>query len=318
MYNILVTGVGAIIGYGIVKSFKELPHLVKNVYGIDIYSYAVGQKWCDGFTSICRTDSPHYPEQLKDIIQKWKIDLIIPGIEQDAQFWAENIHLLNQTSVKVVLNDRTLIELSKDKWALIEFLRNNALLCIESSLSSNYQELVKQLGLPFLVKPRRSYASKGLKIIHSTEQFAQVSPKMGEVYLAQKIIGTDDHEYTASVFGYGDGTVSKSIIFQRYLHLTGATERATIIKSDAIDQSIAELSRLLKPIGPTNFQYRYENGEYYLLEINPRFSSSHSLKEKFGFPEAEMTAKFYLEGQKGDNINIKCRPNFRIRDSSRD
>ena len=47
-YNILVTGVGAIIGYGIINSLNKSKYEL-NVIGADIYPDAVGRAWCDGF-----------------------------------------------------------------------------------------------------------------------------------------------------------------------------------------------------------------------------------------------------------------------------
>lgn len=48
MDTILVTGVGAIIGYGIIRSLHVSQYPVK-IVGMDIYSDAIGQKWCDVF-----------------------------------------------------------------------------------------------------------------------------------------------------------------------------------------------------------------------------------------------------------------------------
>ena len=62
---------------------------------------------------------------------------------------------------------------------------------------------------------------------------------------------------------------------------------------------------LLKPEGPVNFQFRFENGEYYLLEINPRISSSTSIRTAFGYNEAEMCMEWYLEHNAPANRNIK-------------
>lgn len=42
-YNILVTGIGAIIGYGIIKSLRNSKYDC-NIIGIDIFNDAIGQK----------------------------------------------------------------------------------------------------------------------------------------------------------------------------------------------------------------------------------------------------------------------------------
>ena len=57
--------------------------------------------------------------------------------------------------------------------------------------------------------------------------------------------------------------------------------------------------------GPTNFQFRVENGTAFLLEINPRFSSSNSLRTAFGFNEAEMAIELYLLDREPDAPRIR-------------
>ena len=58
------------------------------------------------------------------------------------------------------------------------------------------------------------------------------------------------------------------------------------------------LCRLFKPVGPTNFQFRREGEAMRLLEINPRVSSSTSIRAGFGYNEASLAVEFYLENRK--------------------
>ena len=47
MINVLVTGVGAIIGYGIINSLKMQNEYPIRIVGMDIYDDAYGQFLCD-------------------------------------------------------------------------------------------------------------------------------------------------------------------------------------------------------------------------------------------------------------------------------
>lgn len=58
-----------------------------------------------------------------------------------------------------------------------------------------------------------------------------------------------------------------------------------------------DLCKLFRPIGSTNFQFRFHKGTYYLLEINPRFSSSTSMRSAFGYNDPIMAVEYYLEGK---------------------
>ena len=76
----------------------------------------------------------------------------------------------------------------------------------------------------------------------------------------------------------------------------GATSKATLRQIPALEKRVNELVRLFRPEGPTNLQFRFHDGEYLLLEINPRISSATSIRTAFGFNEAEMCIEYFIEG----------------------
>ncbi|WP_147348069.1 ATP-grasp domain-containing protein [Clostridium sp. AM58-1XD] len=162
-------------------------------------------------------------------------------------------------------------------------------------LDDNYDILSEKLGSPFLLKPRKSYASKGIEKISNKMEFEFFKKRQGKQFMAQKIVGDVEHEYTAATFGFGDGTCIKPIILKRKLSQEGATAKARVVDILQIEQNIYRMVELLKPIGPTNFQFRCDNDEYLLLETNPRISSSTSLRTAFGYNESEMCIEYFIE-----------------------
>ncbi|KLU57439.1 hypothetical protein EL84_02685 [Paenibacillus sp. VT-400] len=293
MYNILVTGVGAIIGYGIVKSLKKSKYPV-NVVGMDIYEDAVGQHWCDHFEKGVMAKDPLFTDFLIEVIGKYKIDLVIPGIEQDITRISADYEKLGNTNVKFVINNRELLHVSDDKWLTHQKLETAGVQSIPSYIQGEYHHISNEVGKPMLLKPRRSYASKGILEIDNEADFDYWKKKIGANFMVQKIVGDSSSEYTAGVFVTRSGQ-SQKIVMQRQLSGEGSTSKAKIVKNQVLEAEIDKLVQIFRPEGPTNFQFRYENGHYYLLEINPRISSSTSLRSSFGFNEAEMCIEYYLE-----------------------
>ena len=82
MVKVLVTGVGAIIGYGVIKSLRQLDESVY-IVGMDIYKDAVGQYWCDKFIQAKYAVDPEYIDFLRKIIHENEIDLVFFGTEQE-------------------------------------------------------------------------------------------------------------------------------------------------------------------------------------------------------------------------------------------
>jgi carbamoyl-phosphate synthase large subunit len=95
------------------------------------------------------------------------------------------------------------------------------------------------------------------------------------------------------------------LILQRKLSGEGATAKARVVSIPEIDVLVDRLAMHFKPVGPTNFQFRYHAGQFLLLEINPRVSSSTSLRMAFGYNEAQMCVEYYLEGKRPAERTIR-------------
>jgi carbamoyl-phosphate synthase large subunit len=292
-YNILVTGVGAIIGYGIIESLK-LANVNCKIVGVDVFEENYGKYVCDKFVQVPYTSDPEYKKVISKIIDDSKIDIIFPGIEQDLYYFIDNHHLFN---AKIVLNKTELVHLSRDKWKMYEFLKGKSYsFLIPTYTGLNYKTAVDKIGLPFIIKPKSSYAAKGFHIIKNEEDFTIFADEVSESTLFQPYVGTDDEEYTISLFGDGNGGFVDSLILRRYLSKAGASEKVFTIKEDSqLEKAVKELVKIFNPQGPTNFQFRKQQEKVYLLEINPRISSACSLRAKFGYNDPLLCIQYYLE-----------------------
>lgn len=294
-YNVLVTGVGAIIGYGVIKSLRKSTLDVK-IVGMDIYEDAVGQHWCDEFIQAKYAVDDEYIDFLNEIIEKFAVDIVFFGTEQEIYRVINSKDKLGANFSKLVINTSEILELSKDKWKTYQYLLSHEMsdMAIPSVVEGSYEEIKEKFGKKFMLKPRRSYASKGIQIVENSEEFHFFRSRMAENFMAQRLIGDVEHEYTVGVFGLGDGTYSSLIAMKRKLSQEGATAKAEVIFSSQLEERIQRLVSALKPIGPTNFQFRYENGNYFLLEVNPRISSSTSIRAALGHNEALMAIEFFI------------------------
>jgi carbamoyl-phosphate synthase large subunit len=292
--NILVTGVGAIIGYGIVNSLRMSGREL-NIVGIDIYADAVGQHFCDHFIQAKRADSPDYLDFLLDVIKRHHIDLVFFGTEQELYRVSDARDILADYLEHLVLNSKSVVDLSKDKLKTYSFLCENGIKVIPTRVDGSFRSLSEELGLPFILKLRHSYASKGIFQIHDELDFNYWKEKAASEFIFQEIVGDDSHEYTAAIFGLGEKSAQIPFVFRRRLSGEGATAKAVVEHIPELCEAVFQLADLLQPIGPTNFQFRRHQDKYLLLEINPRISSSTSIRAAFGYNEPEMCIRYFLE-----------------------
>ena len=155
-YNVLVTGVGAIIGYGIIRSLQSSRYSVK-IIGVDIFDDAVGRNWCDNFERAIQTNSPDHPDFIKKVIHNHSIDLVIPAIEQDVTRMTVDSYYLLDTPAKFALNNPDLVKLADDKWLTYQEQLNAGIPAIKTRIEGDFEALADELGVPFLLKPRKSY-----------------------------------------------------------------------------------------------------------------------------------------------------------------
>ncbi len=293
--NILVTGVGAIIGYGIIKSIKKTD-LPVNIIGMDVFSDAVGQYWCNKFIQAKYAADKSYIIFLKQIIDEYRIDLVFFGTEQE--IYKVNLckSELDGYLEKLVINKAQLLELSEDKWKTYNFLRDHQMedYTIPSVITGDYEEISQRFGKEFLLKPRSSYASKGIVKISDAVEFDFYKSQMRENFMAQPIVGDIEHEYTVGVFGLGDGSCHSMIMMKRKLSQEGATAKAMVVFDESLQTTVTSLVKEFKPLGPTNLQFRLHKNNFLLLEINPRISSSTSIRTAFGYNEAELCINYFV------------------------
>ena len=305
MRTILVSGASGIVGYGILRSLKMSGPKLRLI-GTSIYGDSVAPGFCDIFEQAPPTNDFGYIEWLLNLIKKYQVDLLIPGIEIDMYKWSEYASDFEKCGAKALLNNLKLIQLCKDKWEFYKDLRSNGMACaIESTLCTDFNVLKDTFGLPFLLKPRCGFGSKGIVKVTGDEVFVIHQKNIGQILMAQPIIGNDEEEFTTSTFCDGIGSFYACMTLRRKLSKDGFTEKAEVVSSDEFIETISDLCLRYHPIGPTNFQFRICRTEIKLLEINPRISSSTSIRAAFGYNESAMALDYFLEQRTPSQPEIK-------------
>lgn len=297
--TIAVTGVGAIIGQGIIKSLRQSKYAPR-VIGIDRSANSPGPHFCDAFEQKpdASEDSQAYLDYWARIVRTHGIGLILPGLELDMAFFDRHRQFFSELNVKVALNTPALIQKTADKWDFGQELIAIGYPAIPSARPHSWAQAVDELGAaPLLLKPLQGNGSRGIVLLEDEADFNYWRRKTTTPWMLQRIVGSADEEYTVGVFGLGDGRSLGPLIFRRRLSSAGNTLVAEVLPEHAVIEAATDLlCRHFQPLGPSNFQFRVEGDKAYLLEINPRFSSSNSLRSAFGFNEAEMSIQLYLLG----------------------
>jgi carbamoyl-phosphate synthase large subunit len=294
--NILVSGASGIVGYGVLRSLRKACSEYKLI-STTIYDDSVAQGFSDIFEQAPLTSDAGYIEWLIYVIKKHSVEFLIPGIEADLYKWVDHIPEIEATGAVVLMNNVQLISICKDKWEFFKHLNSfQSPYVIDSSLTEDFDKLIELFGLPFLLKPRRGFGSKGIVIVNDRETFLKCEADLPGL-IAQRIVGDVNEEYTTSAFCDGLGSYYCHMTLKRKLSKEGFTDKAEVVVLEGVEEALNSLCGVYKPIGPTNFQFRKQDGILKLLEINPRISSSTSIRAAFGYNESQMAVEYYLENK---------------------
>lgn len=288
--TILVSGASGIVGYGILRSLLKNKEKY-NLIGTSIYNDSVAPSFCDIFELAVHTNAENYIDWLCSLIKKYNIDMIIPSIEADMYLWNEYREEIESTGVTILLNNSDLLDLCNDKWKfyqkLIDFIPEY-LIPTTDKLESNIY------GFPYILKPKKGFGSKGIIKIRNEDDFNKNKNKFNNNLIMQPIVGSDDEEYTVSAFFDKKHKLVEFLGLKRKLSLNGYTEVAQVVDYD-FSGILQKMADVVKPIGPTNFQFRLDkDSNMKLLEINPRVSSSTSIRSAFGYNESQMSVDYFL------------------------
>ena len=289
MRTILVSGASGIVGYGILKSLREIKDI--KLIGTTIYEDSIAPVFSDIVKIVPKTCEDNYIESLIKIIQKYNVDMIIPSIEADMFKWNDERKIIKETGCIPLLNNSNLINLCKDKWLFYQELSKHN----KNYVIPTYMSVPDNIKYPVILKPRRGYASQGMVIINNEEELAIHKSKIGDTHILQPLIGSLDSEYTTSTFFDTDSNLKAYMTLRRKLSKQGYTETAETVDIHNIKEVLTNLANIFKPTGPTNFQFRLENNELKLLEINPRISSATSIRAAFGYNESKMSIDYFLD-----------------------
>ena len=266
--SILITGVGAVIGQGIIKSLR-MDDQGYRLVGVDSNPFAVGLDWADKGYVVPKTSEDNWAEMIIEICRNERVKMVLCGIEQDVEAFIKNKKEFRASlDLPVPLNSELALRLGFDKWECYRFAVDNGYKVPETWLFDEFQESrSSEYGLPILLKPRKGMAGKGIYKISDPDQIAiwrKLLPTGN--YIVQQCIGTPEDEFTASIFCFSNGNRSRPIMFRRRLSY-GSTFEAETVLDEKLAETVESIARKLDARGPTNMQFRKEGGDYYLLEI---------------------------------------------------
>ncbi|GMN04230.1 ATP-grasp domain-containing protein [Erythrobacter sp. MTPC3] len=289
MTTIAVTGAGAVLGQGIIKSLKSAGRDYR-VLAFDPNPLSPGLYWGDSHGILPMANDPQYTAAVEAMLERDKPDAVLVGTDVELEIFAENrARWEERFATKIVVSPADIIRIADDKLETARWLEANGLPFPKSVAGEDrdgIEGLIADIGFPLVVKPRIGARAVGVSLAKDRAELdAALEGRDGLVI--QQWAGPDDEEYTAGVLCF-DGEVSAAIVLRRDLR-DGNTFRAYADEYPDCDAYVRKVAAALQPYGPANLQFRRgPDGQFRLFEINARFSGTTPMRALLGFNEVDM------------------------------
>lgn len=313
-YCIAITCIGSGVGQSIIDScnLSELP-LVTVGLGSNPFGY--GAYDCTYMDYLPSIYSPDYVDKLIEKCIAYKVDLIIPGLDDEALILAENIQKLSEAGLKIVVSSSELLGVIRDKARLDDVFSSGADIFFKSYSISDIAEAISsgKVKFPLIAKPRSGFASRGIEIIldksdlnkinstHIVQELAVPSKEdpQRDFYLKQiqNHINPQISEISIQLVMDKNGNVMGKMASYNKLH-NGVPIEITPFDNSQVWSEIDKLIPAFKRLnhrGPLNIQGRLTDYGFRIFEMNARFTGITGLRAIMGFNEVESCIKDWLD-----------------------
>lgn len=281
--TVLVTGAG---GAATPTLIEHLQGLGYRVIACDMDKHAAGLYFADKGYVIPPASDPHFVHSIMRICDRENACVVIPLVDEELMGMAnlvDGFRGVGGLSIKFIMPQLNFIKTCLDKWDCMRALRRvgEARVPIGDLFDGRCDPYY-----PSIIKPRVGRGSRGIH--HIPHKGALLNAlirgdfQYSDALIAQEYI--DGPEYTISVVCDYNNTVH-AVVPKEIIDKRGITRIAVTRRNERIDAVCRGIAVALKPCGPFNVQLRMRDGEPYVFEINPRFSTSVTLTMAAGCDE---------------------------------
>lgn len=239
----------------------------------------IGKKWRDA----------NLMEDLTRVIQEYSINIVLPSVDP-AIGVASRLRSFVGEEVFIPISDVSVCDTMFDKKLSENWFIENKIPIPESYSCDD------KLVYPVFIKPRNGSASKGLEIIRNKEEWDNVSNP--DNYVIQRYI-QNKKEYTVDCYIAQNGIIISVVPRERLAVAGGEVMSSMTLHDESIEQAARYV--LSKGIfrGPVNIQFikDLDNGNAYVMEINPRFGGGVITSIEAGADTPSYVLKEYLGQQ---------------------
>ncbi|MFW5983390.1 MAG: NAD-dependent epimerase/dehydratase family protein [bacterium] len=319
-YTIGISCIGSGVGQSVINSLR-LSRLPLRTIGLGTNPFAYGAYDCDSYDYTKSIYDKGFIDNLIEKCLEHKIDLVIPGLDDEALLYAQNANKFKEAGIRAMFASEELISICRDKERMSNELNQVVDVFVKSYHKQTLKEDLKsgKVKFPFIAKPRGGFASRGVEIIRDENDIKKITDSHIIQELAIPVKTDPNYNYFMEKIAKNQNPQVSEISIQfvfspegailgkmfSYNKLNNGIPIEIVPYDDPYIWSIIDklIPTLLKMglRGPLNIQGRLTENGLKLFEMNPRFTGITGLRALMGFNEVEACVKEWLDIDKGKN-----------------
>ena len=260
--RILITSAGGLVGTFLIKHFREMDNYY--LVGTDMSGYVPLKEKLNAYYLVMPNISKGYLEAIKSIIEKERIEIIIPVSSYDIEIYSKKSVRELLKPAKMLLIDYDFHKILHNKEKCSQFLSQFGI-----AVPKFYFDK-REIIFPCILKPDESSGSKDVKYLEKEEDFLYWKKRIKNYTLSEYLDGT---EYTVDCLFDNSGQCLGYNARERVKINSGGAVVSKCVKEERLVEVIGKLEKLKVIKGPVNFQYKIVNNKICIFDFNTRFAS---------------------------------------------
>lgn len=305
----------------LLKYFKENLQYGDKVVATDMQLSAPALQVADVKLQVPAVYDPRYINITQDICKEYHVDALISLNDLELPILAEQKARFEELGVKVIVSDPQVIDVCFDKFKTALWVSELGLYAPKTYIRLAEAKAALALGeisFPLFLKPRWGSGSIGLETVEDMGEldvvYELLFKKIKKTILATASVGDEyimiqekltGKEYGLDVMNDLEGNNVAVSVKQKLAMRAGETDKAITVDLPEVREMGAMIGRKLKHVGNLDVDIMQRaNGEYCVLELNPRFGGGFPFSYEAGanLPKAIM---MWLRGEKVEASMLK-------------
>ena len=254
----------------------------------------------------------HYIDKVLDICQTYNVDILISLNDLELPILAKEKNRFEEIGTRLVVSDSQVIDICFDKYRTAQWLVGHGLPAPKTYICLEDAKIALNLGeiaFPLFLKPRWGSGSIGLETVDDMEELEDyyrillkkikksilATASVGDQYILiqEKLTG---NEYGLDVMNDLEGNNVGVAVKQKLAMRAGETDKAVTVDIPEIRQIGQIIGEQLRHVGNLDVDIMQRaNGDYCVLELNPRFGGGYP----FSYEAGVNMPKAIIEWSKG-------------------